>query len=168
MSEVSREYYGSYSVDDEDQLQFSDTLDGRGVSDLLDEGYSRPEKWSAGEGFGTTAAEALQGGTSNSGSRRRSPTSTRMPHRRSMSTAQRSFGTEPVVSWLRTRGHTSISRKSSSRPTSGSTEALRAPRKPRSTMSRWSSMRSTEYSGIHDNVDQSPAVEGSARGRTTR
>lgn len=63
MGEVSREYYGSYSVDDEDQLQFSDTLDGRGVSDLLDEGYSPPEKWSAGEGFGTTAAEALQGET---------------------------------------------------------------------------------------------------------
>jgi hypothetical protein len=63
MSEVSREYYGSYSVDDEDQLQFSDTLDGRGVSDLLDEGYSPPEKWSAGEGFGTTAAEALRGET---------------------------------------------------------------------------------------------------------
>lgn len=61
MSEVSREYYGSYSVDDEDQLQFSDTLDGRGVSDLLDEGYSPPERWSAGEGFGTTAAEALRG-----------------------------------------------------------------------------------------------------------
>jgi hypothetical protein len=63
MSEVSREYYGSYSVDDEDQLQFSDTLDGRGVADLLDEGYSPPEKWSAGEGFGTTAAEALRGET---------------------------------------------------------------------------------------------------------
>ncbi|GAA1560204.1 DUF5709 domain-containing protein [Kribbella sancticallisti] len=63
MSEVSREYYGSYSVDDEDQLQSSDTLDERGVSDLLDEGYSPPEKWSAGEGFGTTAAEALQGET---------------------------------------------------------------------------------------------------------
>lgn len=63
MSEVSREYYGSYSVDDEDQLQFADTLDGRGVADLLDEGYSPPEKWSAGEGFGTTAAEALQGET---------------------------------------------------------------------------------------------------------
>ncbi|WP_406054135.1 DUF5709 domain-containing protein [Kribbella sp. NBC_00889] len=63
MSEVSREYYGSYSVDDEDQLQPSDTLDGRGVSDLLDEGYSPPEKWSAGEGFGTTAAEALRGET---------------------------------------------------------------------------------------------------------
>jgi hypothetical protein len=63
MSEVSREYYGSYSVDDEDQLQSSDTLDGRGVSDLLDEGYSPPEMWSAGEGFGTTAAEALRGET---------------------------------------------------------------------------------------------------------
>lgn len=63
MSEVSREYYGSYSVDDEDQLQSSDTLDGRGVADLLDEGYSPPEKWSAGEGFGTTAAEALRGET---------------------------------------------------------------------------------------------------------
>lgn len=63
MSEVSREYYGTYSVDDEDQLQSSDTLDDRGVSDLLDEGYSPPERWSAGEGFGTTAAEALQGET---------------------------------------------------------------------------------------------------------
>jgi hypothetical protein len=63
MSEVSREYYGSYSVDDEDQLQSSDTLDGHGGSDLLDEGYSPPEKWSAGEGFGTTAAEALRGET---------------------------------------------------------------------------------------------------------
>ncbi|TDU83289.1 hypothetical protein EV138_5751 [Kribbella voronezhensis] len=63
MSEVSREYYGTYSVDDEDQLQFSDTLDERGVADLLDEGYSPPERWSAGEGFGTTATEALQGET---------------------------------------------------------------------------------------------------------
>jgi hypothetical protein len=63
VSEVSREYYGTYSVDDEDQLQSSDTLDDRGVSDLLDEGYSPPENWSAGEGFGTTAAEALQGET---------------------------------------------------------------------------------------------------------
>jgi hypothetical protein len=61
MSETSREDYGSYSVDDEDQLQFSDTLDERGVPDLLDEGYSPPERWSAGEGFGTTAAEALLG-----------------------------------------------------------------------------------------------------------
>jgi Family of unknown function (DUF5709) len=61
MTENSREDYGSYSVDDEDQLQAEDTLNDRGVDDLLDEGYSPPEKWSAGEGFGTTADEALQG-----------------------------------------------------------------------------------------------------------
>ncbi|HET6988596.1 MAG TPA: DUF5709 domain-containing protein [Kribbella sp.] len=57
------EDYGSYNVDDEDQLQPEDTLDNRGVPDLLDEGYSPPEKWSAGEGFGTTADEALEGET---------------------------------------------------------------------------------------------------------
>jgi hypothetical protein len=61
MSDNNREDYGSYSVDDEDQLQAEDTLNDRGVEDLLDEGYSPPEKWSAGEGFGTTAEEALQG-----------------------------------------------------------------------------------------------------------
>jgi len=63
MTENNREDYGSYSVDDEDQLQATDTLNDRGVDDLLDEGYSPPEKWSAGEGFGTTADEALQGET---------------------------------------------------------------------------------------------------------
>jgi Family of unknown function (DUF5709) len=61
MTENNREDYGSYSVDDEDQLQKEDTLNDRGVDDLLDEGYSPPEKWSAGEGFGTTADEALEG-----------------------------------------------------------------------------------------------------------
>ena len=55
------EDYGSYSVDDEDQLQPQDTLNDRGVGDLLDEGYSPPERWSGGEGFGTTADEAVQG-----------------------------------------------------------------------------------------------------------
>ncbi|MFG1814258.1 DUF5709 domain-containing protein [Kribbella sp. NPDC049174] len=63
MTDNNREDYGSYSVDDEDQLQAEDTLNDRGVDDLLDEGYSPPEKWSAGEGFGTTADEALQGET---------------------------------------------------------------------------------------------------------
>jgi hypothetical protein len=33
------------------------------VDDILDEGYSPPERWSAGEGFGTTADEALEGET---------------------------------------------------------------------------------------------------------
>jgi hypothetical protein len=63
MTENNREDYGSYSVDDEDQLQREDTLNDRGVDDILDEGYSPPEKWSAGEGFGSTADEALEGET---------------------------------------------------------------------------------------------------------
>lgn len=57
------ENYGDYSVDDEDQLQPGDTLDDRGVDDLLDEGYSPPEKWSPAEGYGNTADEAQQGET---------------------------------------------------------------------------------------------------------
>ncbi|MDR6117025.1 hypothetical protein QE370_000209 [Aeromicrobium sp. SORGH_AS981] len=46
-----------------DQLQPDDTLVDRGVDDVLDEGYSPAEKWSPGEGFGTTADEALEGET---------------------------------------------------------------------------------------------------------
>ncbi|WP_019143586.1 DUF5709 domain-containing protein [Aeromicrobium massiliense] len=45
----------------QDQMQPYDTLNDRGVDDVLDEGYTAPEKWSAGEGFGTTADEQLQG-----------------------------------------------------------------------------------------------------------
>jgi hypothetical protein len=63
MTENNSEDYGSYSVDDEDQLQAEDTLNDRGVDDILDEGYSPPERWSGGEGFGTTADEALEGET---------------------------------------------------------------------------------------------------------
>lgn len=63
MTENNGEDYGSYSVDDENQLQPEDTLDDRGVADVLDEGYSPAEKWSPGEGFGNTADEALAGET---------------------------------------------------------------------------------------------------------
>lgn len=45
----------------QDQMQPYDTLDDRGVEDVLDEGYTAPEKWSAGEGYGTTAEEQRQG-----------------------------------------------------------------------------------------------------------
>lgn len=57
------ETYHDVSVDDEDQLQPEDTLVDRGVEDALDEGYSPPEKWSAGERFGTTAEEEREGET---------------------------------------------------------------------------------------------------------
>jgi len=55
------ESMGSYSLDDEDQLQPEDTLDDRGVDDLLDEGYSPPERPLGVDAFGTTAAEQRQG-----------------------------------------------------------------------------------------------------------
>jgi Family of unknown function (DUF5709) len=55
------ETYGDYSVDDEDQLQPSDFLLDRGVSDALDEGYSPPERWSGAERYGNTPWEEEHG-----------------------------------------------------------------------------------------------------------
>ncbi|MEZ5093375.1 DUF5709 domain-containing protein [Nocardioides sp.] len=55
------EDYGEFSVDDETQLQPEDTLDFHGVDDVLDEGIVTREGWSAGQGFGNTAAEEHQG-----------------------------------------------------------------------------------------------------------
>ena len=54
-----KESYHGYSVDDEDQPQSSgDSLvDDRGLANPLDEGYSPPEKWSAGQGYGNTPLE---------------------------------------------------------------------------------------------------------------
>ncbi|GAA3534281.1 hypothetical protein AFL01nite_06070 [Aeromicrobium flavum] len=43
------------------QEQDQDTLLGRETHDPLDEGLTAPERWSAGEGFGTTAEEQVQG-----------------------------------------------------------------------------------------------------------
>jgi nitroreductase len=39
----------------------SDTLDGDPGEDPLDQGIAPPDRWSAGEGYGTTAAEQEQG-----------------------------------------------------------------------------------------------------------
>lgn len=59
------ETYHDYSVDDEDQPQGDgDSLvDDRGLEEPLDEGYSPPERWSVGEGFGNTALEEETGET---------------------------------------------------------------------------------------------------------
>lgn len=43
------------------QSPAEDTLVDRGVVDPLDEGFSAPERWSAGERFGTTLNEMLRG-----------------------------------------------------------------------------------------------------------
>jgi hypothetical protein len=44
-------------------LDASDTLDGEPGDDPLDQGIAPPDRWSAGEGFGTTAAEEQEGET---------------------------------------------------------------------------------------------------------
>lgn len=46
-----------------DQMESDRTLIDRGVRDPLDEGYIPPDDWSAGEGYGNTAAEMRQGET---------------------------------------------------------------------------------------------------------
>lgn len=55
------EIYGDYSVDDEGQLQPEDTLADGDVEDTLDRGYSPPEKYSAGQGYGNTPWEEAHG-----------------------------------------------------------------------------------------------------------
>ncbi len=45
------------------QGQPYDTLDDRGVQDVLDEGFSPPEKWSTAQKFGNTAEEMREGET---------------------------------------------------------------------------------------------------------
>lgn len=63
MSDTENETYGDYSVDDEDQPVNQDTLeDPEGqVEDELDRGYSPPEGYSAGQGFGNTPYEEAIG-----------------------------------------------------------------------------------------------------------
>jgi hypothetical protein len=52
-----QEIYGGYSVDDEDQPGNIDDLGDSDVTDELDRGYSPPEKYSAGQGYGNTPWE---------------------------------------------------------------------------------------------------------------
>lgn len=60
---TDREVYGEQSVDDETQLQREDTLDDRGVADVLDEGYSPPDHEPAHLRRGTTREEQRRGET---------------------------------------------------------------------------------------------------------
>jgi hypothetical protein len=48
-------------LEDDGTLDASDTLDGDPGDDPLDQGIVPPDRWSAGEGFGTTAAEERAG-----------------------------------------------------------------------------------------------------------
>jgi Family of unknown function (DUF5709) len=49
------------NLEDDGTLDASDTLDGDPGDDPLDAGIIPPDRWSAGEGFGTTLAEAQAG-----------------------------------------------------------------------------------------------------------
>ncbi|WP_296603074.1 DUF5709 domain-containing protein [Nocardioides sp.] len=56
-SEGESEIYGDYSVDDEDQPSNIEDLGDGDVDDELDRGYSPPEHYSAGQGYGNTPWE---------------------------------------------------------------------------------------------------------------
>lgn len=56
-----RETYGDTSVDDEDQLQPGDTLDDGDLTDVLDRGFSPPDRAPKGYDDYPTEAERLQG-----------------------------------------------------------------------------------------------------------
>jgi hypothetical protein len=60
MSE-DRETYGDMSIDDEDQLQPGDTLDDGDLEDVLDRGFSPPDRAPKGYEDYPTEAERLQG-----------------------------------------------------------------------------------------------------------
>lgn len=65
LEEPDPETYGAgdVSVDDETQLQPGDTLDDRGVDDVLDEGYSPPDREPPHLRNAPTGAEQLEGET---------------------------------------------------------------------------------------------------------
>ncbi|HEY7144582.1 MAG TPA: DUF5709 domain-containing protein [Streptosporangiaceae bacterium] len=50
-----------YDTEDDGLLDASDTLEGDPGDDPLDTGIAPPDRWSAGEGFGSTPAEERQG-----------------------------------------------------------------------------------------------------------
>jgi hypothetical protein len=54
-------YDPSDNLEDDGTLDASDTLDGDPGDDPLDAGIIPPDRWSAGEGFGTTLAEEQAG-----------------------------------------------------------------------------------------------------------
>lgn len=54
-------YDPSDNLEDDGMLDASDTLDGDPGDDPLDAGIIPPDRWSAGEGFGTTLAEEQAG-----------------------------------------------------------------------------------------------------------
>lgn len=63
MSDTEQYDPGTDIAEESNQLQPGDTLDDRGVTDVLDEGFVTRERWSPAQGFGNTAAEMRRGET---------------------------------------------------------------------------------------------------------
>ena len=63
MSDTEQYEPGTGIAEESNQLQPGDTLDDRGVTDVLDEGFVTRERWSPGQGFGNTPAEMRRGET---------------------------------------------------------------------------------------------------------
>jgi hypothetical protein len=57
----SQDDFNAADLEDDGVLDPSDTLEGEPGDDPLDQGYAAPDRWSAGEGFGTTSAEERAG-----------------------------------------------------------------------------------------------------------
>jgi Family of unknown function (DUF5709) len=58
---TDQESYGDYSVDDENQPSNLEDVPDPDVEDELDRGYSPPERYSAGQGYGNTPYEEATG-----------------------------------------------------------------------------------------------------------
>ena len=135
-----QEIYGGYSVDDEDQPGNIDDLGDPAVADELDRGYSPPEKYSAGQGYGNTPWEEEHRESIDQRIAQEEPDvdpyaetddddGSARPTARSATSAPAAWST-PTRASARTR------RRTWSATTSGSTTARDRPRRPRCTSSR--------------------------------
>ncbi len=135
---------GEYSVDEDNQLQPADTLDDRGVADMLDEGYSPPERPLAMNATATTGDEVRYGGSLAHRVAAEEPDPPRSTPRNRMSTrwnreciiSARWATGAPAGSCLPTTASEVTTNPNSGPGTSVSTAERRRPRRRRSTSSR--------------------------------
>lgn len=87
-----------------DQLQEGDSLINRGVDDVLDEGYTAPERWSPAQGYGNTAAEMRRGETLEQRMRQEQPEAPTNDSPWNPSGEQREVGRERAGRLMRVQG----------------------------------------------------------------
>ena len=119
-----------------DQLQPDDSLVDRGVDDVLDEGYSPPEKWSTAQDHGTTHREQPEGETLDERLTQEEPERATDDVTLRTSTMSKSATSEPGASPNRTSfGYGGRRHPTWKRPTSASTAPVQAQRRRPSTSS---------------------------------